>query len=95
VIITALLTTIAQLALANMLVPTWKVPPFTMPFNLLLLSVLLGAYAYDYVDLPASAVGVDVVASAVNVEIEWNTADFFKGALRGISQVYVSPNWIV
>eukprot|EP00005_Dracoamoeba_jomungandri_P005391 CAMPEP_0174257402 /NCGR_PEP_ID=MMETSP0439-20130205/6541_1 /TAXON_ID=0 /ORGANISM="Stereomyxa ramosa, Strain Chinc5" /LENGTH=517 /DNA_ID=CAMNT_0015340473 /DNA_START=1623 /DNA_END=3176 /DNA_ORIENTATION=+ len=95
VIVTSLFSTIVQLALANLLVPTLKVSPFTMPFNVILLTVLVGAYGYKHVELPDGVMGVGVVDDVDGIDIEWDILDFIKGALRGISQVYVSADWIV
>jgi urea transporter len=94
IIVFAVLSVPVQLALGNLLIPKWQVPPFTMPFNLMLFVSLLGAFKYKYVDLPSGFVAPDYIYETDAFPIEWDTAEFFKGWMRGISQVYLADYWV-
>jgi urea transporter len=94
IIVFAFLSVPVQLALGNLLIPKWQVPPFTMPFNLMLFVGLLGAFNYQYIDLPTTFVAPASLYETDAFPIEWDTAEFFKAWLRGISQVYLADYWV-
>ena len=91
----ALMAEVIQLALGNLLIPHWQMPPFTMPFNLVLFIGLLGAYQLQYVHLSPSFAGASTpVLEPAMINIQFETGEFFKGWMRGIAQVYLADSWV-
>ncbi|CAA9478087.1 MAG: hypothetical protein AVDCRST_MAG38-1868 [uncultured Solirubrobacteraceae bacterium] len=98
IVVGAALSTILHAALANVFLGAWAVPPFTLAFNLITLTFLVGALNYANGRLgglvaPAEAqVGAGQVDSTLRAAVDAGGAGAAEGALnavfRGISQLF-------
>eukprot|EP01104_Vermistella_antarctica_P010929 TRINITY_DN2970_c0_g1_i2.p1 TRINITY_DN2970_c0_g1~~TRINITY_DN2970_c0_g1_i2.p1 ORF type:complete len:557 (-),score=109.26 TRINITY_DN2970_c0_g1_i2:265-1935(-) len=91
-VLTSMLSSIVTLAMGNILVPNYNIPPFTFPFNISTLLVLLGSYQWSHVDLLPTIAGALPVQ--VDTDITWDWGNNAEAILKGISQIYlVNDTW--
>jgi urea transporter len=83
-----------NIGLGNLMIPTFKLPPFTLAFNVATMTFLLAAYRFEYFVF-ADNLGHPQFAIP-QAGGEWNISFHFgiNGWINGISQIFIIEGWI-
>jgi len=101
VILLSAFSTLVLVALSNVLVEKFNVPPLTLPFNLCAGIYLIGALQMTYFSVPFKGAAADLPSppprATEAISIDW--LQFARGIITGIGQVFLASNftsgWLV
>lgn len=82
-------STVLASAIGNLLGPVWRVPTFTLPFNLSAIIFMLGCYQYFNFEMIPGINGGIPVPHQVDVSTEVWKSELPLAVLRGVSQVWL------
>lgn len=90
------LSTLVQEALINTVRRTFKIPTFTLAFNLMTLAYFFGAFTFNYVPSDLSPPTAAPVAPSFSSSApgEWDGGKFAQGAFIGVGQVFFCSHWL-
>ena len=76
-----------------MLIPTFKLPPFTFAFNVIMYFTLFAVFKFEYFHF-AQPFGSAALPVESEADFEISASIVFIGWLKGVSQIYILENWI-
>ena len=92
------LTTVLNLSLGNLLVPTFRTPPFTLAFNIVNWTFILAAAKFTHFQQASFLAPALLPPDADAAAQEWPCSECFgwvlKSALVSVGQIFLCQSWV-